>query len=155
MTIPSPETVLPHRGDMVLLEEIVDWGEDWIEARAHKDRLRAFRSADGSVSTVAAMELICQTAASHAGLTELKNDRPIKIGFIIGARSLEFDDAAFQQTEEFYMTVHHHYVVDDQTCVYKGKLFGNNTDGPLIGSGTITAVMPTDSRSVLTSFRTE
>ena len=153
MTIPAPDVVLPHTGDKILIEEILAWGTDWIEARGHKDRLQAFRLADGSISTVAAIELICQTAASHAGLTELDRGRPVKIGFIIGARSLEFDDAAFQRTDEFHVAVRQHYVVDDETCVYKGEVFGDNTNGPLIGSGTITAVMPGDSRSVLQALQ--
>ena len=150
----SPESALPHRGAMVLLEHIVDWGEDWIEARARKERLQMFRSPDGSISTVAAMELICQAAASHAGLCELAQGKPVRIGFIIGARSLDFHANAFLQAEAFHVSVRHHYKVDEETGVYAARLFAEDPSGPLIASGTITAVMPQDSRSVLDAIKT-
>lgn len=153
MTIPPPDAVLPHRGDMVLIETITGWGTDWIEARANRERLCRFRSPDGAISTVAAMELICQAAASHAGLTELTRNRAVKIGFIIGARSMDFDDAAFRAHDSYHISVRQHFVVDDETCVYSGRLMGGNASGPLVASGTITAVMPEDSLSVLNLSR--
>jgi predicted hotdog family 3-hydroxylacyl-ACP dehydratase len=81
----TPAETLPHRAPMLLLDEIDDYGADWVRAivRVRADSLLAGR--DG-VPAWAGIEYMAQTAAAWSGIEQLQRGLIPGIGFLLGTR---------------------------------------------------------------------
>lgn len=84
-TFPPVEELVPHSGELVLLDRILAAGENYLEAtltvRAdglynHGDRVPAW----------VGMEYMAQAIAAHAGLRAYRSGEPVKPGFLLGGR---------------------------------------------------------------------
>lgn len=82
------EETLPHRGRMLLLDEISGYGEDWLSAivRIRADTLLAEA---GGVPAWAGIEYMAQAAAAYAGIERLQKGQTPTIGFLLGTRRYE------------------------------------------------------------------
>lgn len=90
--------LIPHRGAMCLLDEIVAWDERRIAARANSHRrpdnpLRR----DGTLRAVHLCEYAAQAMAVHGGLLAQRDGRVAAPGFLVSLRAVRllvsrFDD---------------------------------------------------------------
>jgi predicted hotdog family 3-hydroxylacyl-ACP dehydratase len=82
-----PETILPHRGRMLLIDEILELDDDGAATRSVvTERWPFFNGRD--VNTIVLIELVAQTAGVHNGWIRDKLHGPAadKKGWIIGIR---------------------------------------------------------------------
>jgi predicted hotdog family 3-hydroxylacyl-ACP dehydratase len=82
-----PETILPHRGRMLLIDEILELDDDGAATRSVvKERWPFFNGRD--VNTIVLIELVAQTAGVHNGWIRDKLHGPAadKKGWIVGIR---------------------------------------------------------------------
>jgi len=82
--------LLPHAGDMCLLDSVRDWDVTGIRCsvRSHHDRRNPLRKA-GRLDTICGLEFAAQAMAVHAGLVRAPEEpRPV-IGYLGGVRDLE------------------------------------------------------------------
>jgi predicted hotdog family 3-hydroxylacyl-ACP dehydratase len=82
-----PETILPHRGRMLLIEEILELDDDGAATRSVvTERWPFFNGRD--VNTIVLIELVAQTAGVHNGWIRDKLHGPAadKKGWIVGIR---------------------------------------------------------------------
>jgi predicted hotdog family 3-hydroxylacyl-ACP dehydratase len=82
--------LLPHEGDMCLLDAVRSWDADGIRcsARSHRDRTNPLRHA-GHLDAICGLEYAAQAMAVHAGLVRAAEEaRPI-VGYLGGVRALE------------------------------------------------------------------
>lgn len=82
----TPAQLLPMAGDFVLLDAILDWGDDWLEAVVEHSGPSLFSDADGSVPNWVGLEYMAQTIAALAGIRNLRAGRGKRIGFLLGTR---------------------------------------------------------------------
>jgi predicted hotdog family 3-hydroxylacyl-ACP dehydratase len=82
------EGLLPHAGPMVLLDRLVAVGEETVRAVAtvRRDGLFAALEGDG-VPAWLGMEYLAQAIAAWSGFHERARGRPIRAGFLVGARA--------------------------------------------------------------------
>ena len=68
------ERLVPHRGTMCLLEEVLEWDENTIVCRAtsHRDPANPLRSGDG-LAAITGVEYAAQAVAVHGGLSGEKS----------------------------------------------------------------------------------
>ena len=89
LEIPTPAiNLLPHRGTMLLVDELVDF-----HAASGRGRVRArdlnespFVARDGFLEEVVLIEMLAQAYACVRGYEDLKAGRPIGPGFLVGIR---------------------------------------------------------------------
>jgi predicted hotdog family 3-hydroxylacyl-ACP dehydratase len=82
-----PETILPHRGRMLLIDEIFELDDDGAATRSVvTERWPFFNGRD--VNTIVLIELVAQTAGVHNGWIRDKLHGPAadKKGWIVGIR---------------------------------------------------------------------
>src|SRR5688500_8139460 len=91
-SFPPLEILVPHRGRMLLLDGTLAHSPDETTCAAEilADAIVVRR--DGTVSRWAALEYLAQTVAVHAGLAAWSRGEPVKLGFLIGSRRVEFHE---------------------------------------------------------------
>jgi predicted hotdog family 3-hydroxylacyl-ACP dehydratase len=79
--------LLPHRPPMVLLDEVVDYGDDFAIGRVFVTPRSPFfdRAMDGVPAWVG-IEYMAQTMAIWAADQQLRVGRPVNVAFLLGAR---------------------------------------------------------------------
>jgi len=87
--------VLPQKPPMVLLDSIVSHTSDETVCSVRIDPSSGFASADGSIPSWIALEYMAQCAAAHSGLQEREKGKPIRLGFLLGSRKLNFHVPSF------------------------------------------------------------
>ncbi len=81
----QPVDLLPQRPPMLLLDAILDYGEDWMRTAVHIDAANRFLEPQG-VPTYVGLEYMAQTAAAHAGLDLVQRGERPAIALLIGCR---------------------------------------------------------------------
>lgn len=94
----SVSQLVPHSGKMSLLDEIIAYGDEWLEAsvRIHGGAMFAD---DKGVPAWVGLEYLAQAVGAYAGLQERKNGGQPKLGFLLGSRKYESSDAYFLHGE--------------------------------------------------------
>ncbi len=78
------EALIPHRLPMRMIDRLIDAGDDWIVVGAMvRDTL--FSTPEGLPAWVG-IELMAQSVAVWAGLLARRQNRPVKLGFLLGTR---------------------------------------------------------------------
>ncbi|HWW72935.1 MAG TPA: hotdog family protein [Duganella sp.] len=88
VVMPDVRSLVPHSGDMALLERVVSADEDNLcaEVRIHAGSVLA--TAQGVGSWVG-IEYMAQAIAAHAGWLAGRRGDAVKVGFLLGSRKYE------------------------------------------------------------------
>lgn len=100
MTAVSPRTwpiaeLVPHAGDMILIDEVLAFDEDSIRTRLRIRPDSLFSAPDGSLPAWAGVELMAQSIAAFAGCHARSRGEPVRLGFLLGTRKFECNVASF------------------------------------------------------------
>ena len=86
--------LIPHAGEMVLLDELVSCDEERVHARL-RVRPGLLSQADGSLPAWAGVEFMAQAVAAYAGYRTRSAGEPVKLGFLLGTRKYSCNVDAF------------------------------------------------------------
>lgn len=112
-TFPPIETLLPHKSPMMLLNECLDAGEDFVVARCViGENCRLFRLPDGRFGSWLLIELMAQTVGVFAGLKNRDQGNAPKIGFLLGTRHFDTNIGFLNEGDE---------VVIKANCIFFGQ----------------------------------
>lgn len=78
--------LLPHSGNMVLLDEILDYDEESLQGRATIREDHVFLRPEGVVPAWMAMEILAQGIAAFDGCHAAQAGRGPQLGFLLGSR---------------------------------------------------------------------
>lgn len=81
--------VVPHGGDMRLLDDMLELDDERIVCTAVIRADGLFSDSDGCFPAWAGVELMAQSVAAWAGAHALNEQRPIRLGFLLGTRQYE------------------------------------------------------------------
>ncbi|HDS1734220.1 MULTISPECIES: hotdog family protein [Pseudomonas] len=81
--------LLPHAGDMILIEGIEHCDEEQVHTYATVRAGGQFNRADGSLPAWFALELMAQSVAAFAGYRARRLGKPVEMGFLLGTRKFE------------------------------------------------------------------
>ena len=81
--------LLPHAGDMILIDQVLAFDEEQIETRLNVKAGGLFNREDGSLPAWAGIELMAQSVAAYAGCRARLQGRPVALGFLLGTRKFE------------------------------------------------------------------
>lgn len=90
------ESILPHRGSMLLLSRVDAWDEESLAATANPDPAAWYANANGTMSAWIGIELMAQAIAAHVGLLSMRAGEPARPGVLLGSRKYEASVPAFE-----------------------------------------------------------
>lgn len=86
--------LLPHAGEMILLDAVVEAGDEHIVCRRTVRDDGLFEGTAG-LPAWAGVELMAQAVAAWAGWKAKSEQRPVRLGFLLGTRHFRSDVDAF------------------------------------------------------------
>lgn len=81
--------LLPHAGDMILIDQVLAFDEEQIRTRLEVRPGGLFNRADGSLPAWVGVELMAQSVAAYAGCRARQQGLPVELGFLLGTRKFE------------------------------------------------------------------
>ena len=96
--------LLPHAGDMILIDEVIEFNDEQIRTRLTVRHGGPFNRADGSLPAWLAIELMAQSVAAYAGCQARTKNEPIELGFLLGTRKFECNVESFPPDSD--LTIH-------------------------------------------------
>lgn len=85
LVLPEIATLIPHAQPMVLLDRVLEVGDESLIAEVTIRPDSLFCGADG-VGAWVGIEYMAQTIAAHAGYEQKIRGEPIQVGFLLGSR---------------------------------------------------------------------
>ena len=81
--------LLPHAGDMILIDQVLAFDQEQIHTRFTVRAGGLFNREDGSLPAWVGVELMAQSVAAYAGCrARVQGDR-VELGFLLGTRKFE------------------------------------------------------------------
>jgi len=96
--------LLPHAGDMILIEQILSFDDEQIHTRLTVRPDGLFSRPDGSLPAWVGIELMAQSVAAFAGCRARKRGEDVELGFLLGSRKFECNVESFPAGTE--LTIH-------------------------------------------------
>ena len=81
--------LLPHAGDMILIDQVLAFDEEQIETRLTVRAGGLFNREDGSLPAWVGVELMAQSVAAFAGCHARVQGHEVVLGFLLGTRRFE------------------------------------------------------------------
>ena len=87
--------LLPHTGEMIMLDSVIEAEEDRIVCRLVVRPDGPFNDADGSLPAWCGVELMAQAVAAWSGWQGKREQHPVRLGFLLGTRQFRCNVDAF------------------------------------------------------------
>ena len=120
---PSIEKLVRHRAPMLLLDRVEDDGQLTTTCGLTIRDDSTFVE-NGAVPSCVALEYMAQCAAVYAGLRGARKGRPARVGYLIGARDVEFLVDEFRVGERIRVVVSQVWG-DDELGQFKARVESN------------------------------
>lgn len=121
------EDLVPHSGRMCLLDEIIDYGDDWLHAKVRVTANSMFIETQGVPASVG-IEYLAQTVAAYAGLQERVNGGKPKLGFLLGVRNYICSTDYFSIGDTLLLQVELEMQAENGLNVFNAILKGDGID---------------------------
>lgn len=118
--------LIPHSGDMVLLDKIIDYDGNKLSAElvVRADGLLG----DGkTVPAWAGIEYMAQAVAAYAGIRSKLAGEPIKLGFLLGTRRYTGNVANFEVGAKLTIQIKN-IIQDDKLGVFDCRIHGEGIE---------------------------
>ncbi|MBT2370675.1 ApeP family dehydratase [Pseudomonas fluorescens] len=96
--------LLPHAGDMILIDQVLAFDEEQIHTRLTVKPDGLFNRPDGSLPAWVGIELMAQSVAAYAGCHARQKGEAVALGFLLGTRKYECNVEHFPAGTE--LTIH-------------------------------------------------
>ena len=82
--------MIPHAGAMCLLDEVQDWGTDWVRCLSHRyaDQDNPLRRPDGTLGAACGIEIAAQAMAVHGRLSAKPEAGSPVPGYLVSLREV-------------------------------------------------------------------
>ncbi|MBV1889157.1 MAG: hotdog family protein [Proteobacteria bacterium] len=120
--------LVPHSGTMSLLDRVIEYGEDWLQAEVTITADSMFADKQGVPAWIG-LEYLAQTIAAFAGLQERqKGDLP-KLGFLVGSRRYSCSEEYFPIGQTLQLRVEREMESESGLNVFQCMLKGEGIEG--------------------------
>lgn len=116
--------LLPHAGDMILLDAVERFGDEDVETRATVRPGGLFNREDGSLPAWVGVELMAQSVAAYAGCQARVRGEPVELGFLLGTRSYQCNVEAFVAGADLHIHATRSLQDDNGMGVFECRLSG-------------------------------
>jgi predicted hotdog family 3-hydroxylacyl-ACP dehydratase len=94
-SLPRIETLLPHRGTMLLLDEVLALSEAHAQVASHASIQSWYATETGAMPAWIGIELMAQAVAAHVGWCKMEKALPTAQGVLLGTRRYQADVSEF------------------------------------------------------------
>jgi predicted hotdog family 3-hydroxylacyl-ACP dehydratase len=94
-TTTSIETILPHRGTMLLLDSVSAFNDETLTAHAMVRSDAWYADAAGGMPAWIGVELMAQAIAAHVALLAMRDGGKARPGVLLGSRSYQAQKTSF------------------------------------------------------------
>jgi predicted hotdog family 3-hydroxylacyl-ACP dehydratase len=140
MSIPPIAQLVPHDGQMVLLDRVLSGTEDTLCAEVTIAAHTVFLDG-GVVGSWVGMEYMAQAIAAHNGYKAYLRGEPPKVGFLLGARRYQCSVPAFTLGSVLHVRVQHAMQGDNGLAAFECRI-DDAADGTMLAHATITVFEP-------------
>ena len=129
--------LIPHAGDMCLLDSVIDWNEEAITCRAISQTFadNPLRH-NNSLAAINGVEYAAQAMAIHGALLDDNQESP-SIGYLAALRNVKLEAESLHQEKELHLTCRR-LGGDANGFIYKFEVTGVST---LLLSGRATVII--------------
>jgi predicted hotdog family 3-hydroxylacyl-ACP dehydratase len=129
-------TLIPHSGEMCLLDEVTQWDDRSITCvtDTHRDPANPLRR-DGRLSALHAFEYGAQAAAVHGGLRARSMDTTAPPGYLAAVRDARLHAARLDDIDSSLQICASRLFGDEANTVYECRISASNI---LLANGRIT-----------------
>lgn len=141
----SVSDLLPHRGEMILLDHIELWREDYLEAVVlnHSDSL--FSDLNGNVPAWVGIEYMAQAIGAFAGIHALQKGEPVRIGLLLGTRKYETQVAHFQRNTTLTIKVKQVFMDENNLAAFACTIHSDK----LLAEALVKAIQPDNIEDII------
>lgn len=130
--------LIPHAGDMCLLDEVVDWDDDSVYclSNSHRSPDNPLRE-DGVLRALHAVEYAAQAMAVHGGLLAQREGKKLASGFIVALRDIDLSMETLDLLEAPLKIKAEQLFADGGNLMYR---FSVDCAGAPVAEGRVTVV---------------
>lgn len=140
--LPESVALMPHRADVVLLDEVTFASDARLRGRLVVRPGTAFSDAAGNLPGWVGPEIMAQAIAALSGRRSLlRHGRPAPIGLLLGVRSYAIEEGEFRCGETLQVEVVESSEDEEGLAVFDGSIFRGDT---VVATGTLTVFQPPD-----------
>lgn len=142
------ESVVPHTGDMVLLDKI-DHGDDQTLQASVTIRPDAPFVDERGMPAWVGIEMMAQTIGAFGGCRARRNGQQVKIGFLVGSRKYTCSHSYFPVGARLEVAVREVIFGENGLCVFECSLQGTGEHAHITASANINVFQPEDPEQFL------
>ena len=116
--------LLPHAGDMILLDGVESFADEEVRTRLTVRPGGLFNREDGSLPAWVGVELMAQSVAAYAGCQARVRGEPVELGFLLGTRSYQCNVEAFAAGADLHIHAIRSLQDDNGMGVFECRLSG-------------------------------
>jgi predicted hotdog family 3-hydroxylacyl-ACP dehydratase len=139
---PPIDELLPHRGTMQLLSQVLAYADETLSASAQVDGTAWYADADGAMPAWIGIELMAQAIAAHVALRSRLEGKPMQPGVLLGARRLDIAVQAFASDTLLRIDVHETIKVDGGHGAYDCAVRAAAPDSPALATAVVKVYQP-------------
>jgi predicted hotdog family 3-hydroxylacyl-ACP dehydratase len=139
MTLPDIRTLLPHSGQMVLLERLLSVADETLsaEVRLHPGSVLA---GEAGVGAWVGIEYMAQAIAAHAGWLAQQRGEPVKVGMLLGTRKYVASVDAFPPNCVLHVHVQRVLLAENGLGAFDCRI--DLAGGATLATATVTVFQP-------------
>jgi len=139
--MPEVAMLVPHSGQMVLLERVVSADEDNLcaEVRIHAGSVLATEQGVGSWVGI---EYMAQAIAAHAGWLAWQRGDAVKVGFLLGSRKYDASVPYFAPGSVLLVHVHRVLQAENGLGAFDCRIVSADADAASLATATVTVFQP-------------
>lgn len=145
------EQLLPHAGEMILLDALLEHGADHVRCSRRVPASGLFHDGDGSLPAWMGVELMAQAVAAWAGCTAKVANEPVRLGFLLGTRQYTCNVAAFAPGVTLTVTAQREFHDASGMGVFACTIAAPD----VLAQARLTVFSPPDAATLLSSSVTE
>ena len=119
----AAEELVPHSGDMSLLDKVVDVDEETLKAKLHV-RDDGIFSRDGRVPAYVGIEYMAQAVAAFSGYHAKQRGEEVRLGFLLGTRKFNSNIDSYQCGDELTIEVERLLQADNGMATFECRVSG-------------------------------
>jgi predicted hotdog family 3-hydroxylacyl-ACP dehydratase len=104
-TFPPIESIIPHRGTMLLIEAVTSYGDETLTAHASVRPDAWYADERGAMPAWIGIELMAQGVAAHVALLAMRAGGRARPGVLLGTRSYKAHVSAFARDARLTISV--------------------------------------------------
>jgi predicted hotdog family 3-hydroxylacyl-ACP dehydratase len=128
MTMWPVAELVPHAGDMILLDQVHRFGDDDIETSLTVRDGGLFSQDDGSLPAWVGIEIMAQSVAAYAGCHARTQGLPVELGFLLGTRNYQCNVERFPLGTQLHIHATRSLQDDNGMGVFECQLTGTGIE---------------------------